>query len=230
MIANGEWSLSLPKWGIPYFHTHIIRDTSLRPLEIRKTGVHFGFTLLQSNMATGHVYLWIVWNAWYRYVCWYMVYIYIWYIYICIHIYIYLYIYMIIYIYTYCSCMFYVHTYLHVYIHILSMYLQYVVSIYIYIVLYLIAQIHIVHLCMTYRIKWPHCNFTGMMVSKRNMFFFRLVTYYHLPWYTTSAIYILYMVPSSVFPFYLQAIGSIWGPASYLLGLCSISDYQPRIY
>ena len=58
----------------------------------------------------------------------------------------------------------------------------------------------------------------------------------------------IYMVPSSVSPTPSppQWVGSpcsspnsllfasywqhFWGPASYLLGLCSISDYQPRIY
>ena len=59
----------------------------------------------------------------------------------------------------------------------------------------------------------------------------------------------LYMVPSSVSPPppspppWVGSPGSspnsllfasywqhFWGPASYLLGLCSISDYQPRIY
>jgi hypothetical protein len=60
----------------------------------------------------------------------------------------------------------------------------------------------------------------------------------------SMSIYI-YMVPSSVSP-PPQWVGSpgsspnslpfasywqhFWGPASYLLGLCSISDYQPRIY
>ena len=33
--------------------------------------------------------------------------------------------------------------------------------------------------------------------------------------------------PSLLFASYWQ---HFWGPASYLLGLCSISDYQPRIY
>ena len=33
--------------------------------------------------------------------------------------------------------------------------------------------------------------------------------------------------PSLLFAIYRQ---HFWGPASYLLGLCSISDYQPRIY
>ena len=55
-----------------------------------------------------------------------------------------------------------------------------------------------------------------------------------------------YMVPSSVSPPPPPWVGSpgsspnsllfasywqhFWGPAAYLLGLCSISDYQPRIY
>ena len=72
------------------------------------------------------------------------------------------------------------------------------------------------------------------------------VTWY--PIWTYMYIYI-YMVPSSVSPPppspppWVGSPGSsppsllfasywqhFWGPASYLLGLCSISDYQPRIY
>ena len=69
------------------------------------------------------------------------------------------------------------------------------------------------------------------------------------PLETSVYIYIyVYMVPSSVSPPpppppWVGSPGSspnsllfasywqhFWGPASYLLGLCSISDYQPRIY
>ena len=116
----------------------------------------------------------------------------------------------------------YIYIYNHVYIYIV-IYIHIIMYIYMYVQKYVCMYIYIIHIW--YIIYYIYMSpDSGSLAPPHGMVpqgpVLRLST---PPWVGSPG-----SSPNSLlFAGYWQ---HFWGPASYLLGLCSISDYQPRIY
>ena len=191
----------------------------------------FGFWRQTTNTRTSEWYMYIhtyiyIYVCVYIYICIYIyicmcIYIYVLYIYIyvCVYIYMYvcvyiyvLYIYICIYIYTYiCMCV-YIYVCMCIYIYVLYIYICIYTHIYVCVYIYICMYVYIYISVYIYI-----CLYIYMYIGSR------VPCSYHPPqWYGPQV-----APPSLLFESDWQ---HFWGPASYLLGLCSISDYQPRIY